>query len=143
MLYFYGVVVEDFEDAMVGSCTKKTTMSSSAQAVLLLSRMSEREICQWEEMAHNCSLDSGSYCTRPDVMGCEEWVGRDGLSFDSEEGVVGSEDQMAGKEEEAAVRQPIGSDYGSSGRALLGGRDGGGAVDMAGQREASKMVEKR
>ncbi|RZS06874.1 hypothetical protein BHM03_00037594 [Ensete ventricosum] len=114
-----------------------------ASRKLLLSRTSEREICRWEEMAHDCSLDSGSYCTRSDVMGREERVGRDGLSFDSEEGAAGSEDQMARKEEEAAVRQPIGSDCGSSGRALLGGRDGGGAVDMAGQREASTMVEKR
>ncbi|RRT46144.1 hypothetical protein B296_00036191 [Ensete ventricosum] len=44
------------------------------------------EIHWWEEMVHDCSLDFGSYCMRPDVMGCEERVGRDGLSFDSDDG---------------------------------------------------------
>ncbi|RZR88622.1 hypothetical protein BHM03_00016239 [Ensete ventricosum] len=37
-------------------------------------------------MVCDCSLDFGSYCMRPDVMGCEERVGRDGLSFDSDDG---------------------------------------------------------
>ncbi|RRT43530.1 hypothetical protein B296_00056351 [Ensete ventricosum] len=110
--------------------------------ILLLSRMSEREIHRWEEMVHDCLSDSGSYCARLDAMGREERVGRDGLSFDSEEGTAGSEDQMAGKEEEAAVRQPARSDCGSSGRALLGGRDGGGTVDTIGQWEAVATVEK-
>ncbi|RRT63128.1 hypothetical protein B296_00000874 [Ensete ventricosum] len=59
---------------------------------LLLSRTSEREIRRWEEMAHGCSSDSDNYCTWPDAMGREERVGRDGLSFDNEEGVAGSED---------------------------------------------------
>ncbi|RRT85258.1 hypothetical protein B296_00003872 [Ensete ventricosum] len=36
-------------------------------------------------------------------MGCEERVERDGLSFDSEEGVAGGEDQIAGKEEETTI----------------------------------------
>ncbi|RWW56169.1 hypothetical protein BHE74_00037134 [Ensete ventricosum] len=71
---------------------------------LLLSRMSKREICRWEEMAHDCSSYSGSYCAQPDAMGCEERLERDGLSFDGEEGVAGSEDQIAGKEEEATRR---------------------------------------
>ncbi|RWV89658.1 hypothetical protein GW17_00048184 [Ensete ventricosum] len=57
---------------------------------LLLSRMSKREICRWEEMAHDCSSYSGSYCAQPDAMGCEERLERDGLSFDSEEGVAGN-----------------------------------------------------
>ncbi|RRT82424.1 hypothetical protein B296_00002680 [Ensete ventricosum] len=61
---------------------------------LFLSRTCEREIRRWEEMAHICSSDSGSYYTRSDAMGCEEQVGRDGLSFDSD----GSEDQMARKD---------------------------------------------
>ncbi|RWW62342.1 hypothetical protein BHE74_00030529 [Ensete ventricosum] len=37
-------------------------------------------------MVCDCSLDFGSYCMRLDVMGCEEQVGRDGLSFDSDDG---------------------------------------------------------
>ncbi|RZR72721.1 hypothetical protein BHM03_00016127 [Ensete ventricosum] len=63
-----------------------------ASRKLLLSRTSEREIRRWEEMVHGCSSDSDSYCTWPDAMGREERVGRDGLSFDNEEGVAGSED---------------------------------------------------
>ncbi|RWW60055.1 hypothetical protein BHE74_00032970 [Ensete ventricosum] len=81
-------------------------------------------LLEWEEMAHGCSSDSSSYCARPDAMGREEQVGRYGLLFDSEEGTAGTKDQMVGKEEEVAVRQPARSSCGNR-RALLGGRDGG------------------
>ncbi|RRT68902.1 hypothetical protein B296_00022835 [Ensete ventricosum] len=81
-------------------------------------------------MVHGCLSDSSNYCARPDAMGCEERVGRYGLSFDSEEGTAGTKDQTVGKEEEVAVRQPARSSYGNR-RALLGGRDGGEHQDAA------------
>ncbi|RWW65284.1 hypothetical protein BHE74_00027417 [Ensete ventricosum] len=97
---------------------------------LLLSRTSEREIRRWEEMAHSCSSDSGSYYARSDAMGREEQVGRDGLSFDSD----GSEDQMAGKDTTRAGGRCW------EGETVSGG--GGGTIDTARQLEAAAMVEK-